>query len=93
MHFAVILLVAVTAVYCQIPGWQPWWGIGPVVNVCSVQGSTISCPWKQLLKGTLNSPTGVGFRERGEKDPQVWERGEKNNQVYLEPPPYMVIVS
>ncbi|XGW29799.1 hypothetical protein V3C99_009107 [Haemonchus contortus] len=84
MHFAVILLVVVTASYCQIPGWTPSLGIGPIVNVR---------PWKQLLKGTLNSPTGVDFRERGEKDPQVWERGEKNNQVYLEPPPYMVIVS
>ncbi|VDO05047.1 unnamed protein product [Haemonchus placei] len=93
MHFAVILLVVVTAVYCQLPGWTPSLGIGPIINVCSVQGSTTSCNWKQFLKRTPNSPTGVDFRDLVEKDPQVWERGEKNNQVYLEPAPYMVLIS
>ncbi|XGW29803.1 hypothetical protein V3C99_009110 [Haemonchus contortus] len=57
MHFAVVLLV-VTAVYCQVPGWKPWWGVGPIYIGCSLQGSTLSCPWWHTLKGTSNSPTG-----------------------------------
>nr|CDJ90117.1 unnamed protein product [Haemonchus contortus] len=41
MHFAVILLVAVTAVYCQIPGWKPWMGIGPITRHCKLRDRSI----------------------------------------------------
>ncbi|VDO68064.1 unnamed protein product [Haemonchus placei] len=60
MHFAVILLVVVTAVHCQIPGWEPWMGIGPITWVCRGQGSKMSCfdPLGGYPGSTTNYPTG-----------------------------------